>query len=167
MLMLCFLASAIDVINRIFVGDSIPWSHEVSKYTVVTMGFVFVGHITRAHSHILVDLVIKRVRGMTWRILSAINMIAIFIFCVLATNAGLEYVGKLMARDVNTLVGEWSVVSWPIHLFSTVLGFGIATIYAIITFVDEIKNPQFPVKLEDVIELSAEDLERIETEGKM
>lgn len=140
-MMICFLASAVDVINRIILGYSLPWSHDLSVWCIAVIGFTFTGMITMEHTHISVSFLYQLVKGLPHKILTIIFTGLEVIFAVMVFYAGYDIVTSLYQRGITTLLGEFSIPRWMIYFLSVFLGMLAASVYGIITLIRDIKTP--------------------------
>lgn len=141
LLLVAVLSSLIDVGNRIFIGYSLPWSHTISLWACISLAFLLTGVVGWKHTYIGVDIVIKRLKGLTWKIFNSINNIATLAFCILAVYAGIYYILALIRREFTVILGVWSVPFWPVILFTVTIGMALGVIYSIVTLIYELRTP--------------------------
>ena len=140
-LVVLFLASAVDVINRILFGFSLAWSHDLSVWAMAVIGFSCTGPVTMEHTHINVSFLFDKTKGMIHKIFSLSFTALEIIFASMVFYAGIDVVISLYERGITTLLGEWSISRWLIYFLSVFVGMFFAVIYGIITFVRDLRAP--------------------------
>lgn len=139
-LMVALLASVIDVTNRLMGGRGFAWCHDISMWAVIFFSFLCVGAAISDHSHIKVDFILERLKGRVRKFFECFSTVMILLFCGLVSYSGIVYVSYLIRRKGAFYCGVWLIPTWPILAFSLTLGFLIATIYAVLRLLKELKR---------------------------
>lgn len=110
-LFVTFLITA-SVISRILGGDGLPWTLEVTEYSLVYICFLSVPWILKQDAHVKVDFVVERIKKKSERAyanLQRITDLVMAVICIVMTVYGLRVAIGLWQRDVIIT----SILNWP------------------------------------------------------
>ena len=144
LLMVCLVASIFDVVNRIFIGTSLPWSHELSVWAIEGVAFVLCGVITLERAHISVSFLFDRIKGVAHTILDLIFTLLAVGFSGMVLYGGLEEMAFTIRIGVTSQIGMWYIPRSIVVFESLVLGGFFMTAFAIVAFIQESKALKSP-----------------------
>ncbi|HYE11802.1 MAG TPA: TRAP transporter small permease [Patescibacteria group bacterium] len=103
---LMFLMAAIitaQVLSRYIVGSPLTWSEELGRYIFVWMSFLGMSVAVRQGSHIALDILVKKLKGVSQKLLMFINNCLVLFFGVCLTISGFKLVELGMKQKSPTL----------------------------------------------------------------
>jgi len=105
-----------QVVSRYVFGDPFTWTEELARYVFVWLSMLGMAIGVKYGAHIALDLLEKKLRGVSWKILIAVNQLLILAFGVFLTYSGfkLMQVGTRQTSPSLSLPMEWVYVVIPV-----------------------------------------------------
>lgn len=103
---LMFLMAVIitaQVLSRYIVGSPLTWSEELGRYIFVWMSFLGMAVAIKQGSHVALDILVKKLTGVSQKILILINNCLVFFFGVCLSVSGFMLVELGMNQKSPTL----------------------------------------------------------------
>ncbi len=120
--MMAFLAGAViflvtllitaSVVSRIVGGDGLPWTLEITEYSLVYACFLAVPWVLKQDAHVRVDFVVERIRKRSEKAhanLQRVTDLVMAIICAVMTYYGIKVALSLWERNVIIT----SILNWP------------------------------------------------------
>jgi TRAP-type C4-dicarboxylate transport system permease small subunit len=130
-----------DGITRTFFKKGFSFFPTLEVWCIAWSSFLMAGMLIKTGEHIAVDFLLPKLRGGSQRFLTVLNSIATVAFCLLATWAGVAYVGFLREKHVTRDLIE-QIPYWIVCIIIPI-GMGMATLYAIGMLITRIFNPGY------------------------
>jgi len=92
-----------QVVSRYILSSPLTWSEELGRYTFVWMSFLGMAAAIKLGSHVALDILVKKLTGISQKVLMVINNCFIFIFGVCLTYSGLKLFELGMRQKSPTL----------------------------------------------------------------
>jgi TRAP-type C4-dicarboxylate transport system permease small subunit len=92
-----------QVLSRYILGSSLTWSEELGRYIFVWMSFLGMSIGVKQGSHVALDILIKKLKGVSQKLLMLINNAIVFFFGVCLTVSGFQLFELGMGQKSPTL----------------------------------------------------------------
>ncbi|WP_066315958.1 TRAP transporter small permease [Bacillus sp. FJAT-29814] len=116
-----------QVLSRYILGSPLTWSEELGRFTFVWISFLGMAVGINKGSHIALDLLVTKLKGVSKKVLLAINNALVSIFGILFTYSGFLLV-ELGARQTSPSL------NLPMNLVYIVIPIsGIILVYFVIS----------------------------------
>lgn len=92
-----------QVISRYIAGRPFTWSEELARYIFVWMTFLGMAVGVKQGSHVALDILVKKLKGVSQRVLMIVNNLLLLVFGVCLSASGFELVKLGMLQKSPTL----------------------------------------------------------------
>lgn len=102
MFVMAFIIAA-QVISRYLIESPLTWSEELGRYTFVWMSFLGMAAAVKHGSHVALDILVKKLTGVSQKVLVQINNFLVLFFGGCLTYSGFNLVKLGMRQKSPTL----------------------------------------------------------------
>lgn len=103
-LMFCMAALiTAQVLSRYIAGSPLTWSEELGRYIFVWMSFLGMAVAIKQGSHVALDILVKKLKGVSQKLLMLLNNGLVFFFGICLTVSGFKLVELGMRQKSPTL----------------------------------------------------------------
>ena len=127
----------VAVVNRNFIKASMPWTEEVTMYSMIYMALLGTEVGLRDGTQVAVTAVIEKLHGVTKKIVSIIEQVILEIFSFVMLKAGLALFSKQLQTGQTTPVLK---VPMSVMYFSLVLTFALILVIQAVVLVEKVMD---------------------------
>jgi len=124
-----------DIASRGIVGRSIPWAQQVTVWCVIAVSFLVAGIQVRDGTHISVDFISDKLRGLSKKIVQVISSFVVALVSCLLLASGVTLVKWVYDKGTVLGMGTWAAPVWIPYLICMVIGMAILVVYSIVEFI--------------------------------
>lgn len=135
------IAGSVDVVTRVAGGAALAWAQKLAVWSAVTFSFLMTGNQVLENSHISIDIVYRRLKGLPKKVTSIINYLMLLVFSFILLISSIVYALALQSRGVTRVLGTFSVPFAPVILIVISAGSFVLFIYSIVALVNVIRAP--------------------------
>ena len=92
-----------QVLSRYIAGSPLTWSEELGRYIFVWMSFLGMAVAIKQGSHVALDILVKKLKGVSKKLLMLVNNAFVFFFGACFTVSGFKLVELGMRQKSPTL----------------------------------------------------------------
>ncbi|MBW1799140.1 MAG: TRAP transporter small permease [Deltaproteobacteria bacterium] len=139
LLFLGILVNFADIICRNLLDTSLPWAHKVTVWLVILACYLAIGPQLKDVTHIRVEFVYEKFKGVPKNVIDLISNICILAFSIIAIISGIFLVMHAYSGEFTETMGSWHFPIWVTYFVCFCIGVFIMVIYSFHLFLFSIK----------------------------